>query len=132
LQKTFTWFYRFILEQLEKSELVLPSAGVFVIEPLGYLDFIRQMMGAAFILTDSGGIQEEAVLLNKRCFTLRKNTERPITIECGSNVLIDIDKPEDRQKVLDYAEHPIPIDVKIPALWDGKAGERIADILLRS
>lgn len=84
---------------------------------------------ARFVITDSGGIQEEATFLKKRCFTLRKNTERPSTIESGSNVLIDIDKEEDRNKVLDFAKNPKDPQVTIPPLWDGKAGERIIEIL---
>ncbi|TSC80420.1 MAG: UDP-N-acetylglucosamine 2-epimerase [Candidatus Peregrinibacteria bacterium Gr01-1014_25] len=116
-----------ILKPGEMHELMM--AGLHLCPPLGYLQFLSYLNHASFILTDSGGIQEEAVLLKKRCFTLRKNTERPVTIDCGSNVLIDIDKPEDRQKVLDYAANPTPIDVAIPPLWDGKAGERIVEIL---
>ena len=98
--------------------------------PLGYLPFLRLVQQSLFVLTDSGGIQEEATFLKKRCFTLRKNTERPSTIESGSNVLIDIDQSRDRQVVLAYAESPVPPDVTIPPLWDGKAGERILSLLL--
>ncbi len=99
------------------------------IEPLGYLPFLKLMKSAAFILTDSGGIQEEAVLLKKRCFTLRRNTERPSTIKSGSNVLIDPNVLADRQKVLEFAKNPITSKITIPELWDGKAGERITAIL---
>lgn len=116
-------------EKLSGAKNTMHS-GITIIDPLPYAEFIRLLSASAFILTDSGGIQEEAVILQKRCFTLRKNTERPATIGSGSNVLIDIDKPEDRQKVLDYAANPQPINVRIPELWDGHAGERIAEILL--
>lgn len=100
------------------------------IEPLGYLPFLKLMKSAAFILTDSGGIQEEAVMLGKRCFTLRRNTERPSTIESASNILIDPANPQDREAVLAYAKHPQPVAIKTPPLWDGRAGERILRILL--
>ncbi len=98
-------------------------------EPIGYLHFLALMKRSAFILTDSGGIQEEAVLLGKRCFTLRRNTERPVTIESGSNVLIDNADPHERQAVLDFAAHPRDPAITVPSLWDGRAGERIISLL---
>jgi len=109
---------------LEKFGIAIPG-NVIMTPPLGYLPFLKLVKSAAF-----GGIQEETVLLKKRCFTLRKNTERPVTIDSGSNVLIDLDRLEDRRKVLDYAANPVTVDVTIPPLWDGRAGERIADLLL--
>lgn len=114
---------------LEQSGKVLIGMNVFVIEPLGYMEFIRLMKDAAFILTDSGGIQEEAVILKKRCFTLRRNTERPSTIKSGSNVLIDPSVSAERAQVLAFAQAPVHVDVVAPDVWDGKAGERIAEIL---
>lgn len=118
-----------LLSALGRLEKTLPSGDVFLIEPLGYLQFIRLMMDAAFILTDSGGIQEEAVLLGKRCFTLRKNTERPSTILSGSNVLIDLEKDADRQQVFSFAANPAEVAVTVPEHWDGKTGGRIAEAL---
>ncbi len=102
---------------------------VILVPPLGYVPFLRLVKDAAFVLTDSGGIQEEAVLLNKRCFTLRRNTERPSTLRSGSNILIDPDNSNDRKTVLEYAQHPSGLSVRIPDVWDGKAGERIVKIL---
>ncbi len=99
------------------------------IDPLGYVEFLRLVAPAEFILTDSGGIQEEATFLKKRCFTLRRNTERPATIKSGSNVLIDPENKSDRETVLAFATKSEQISVEIPELWDGKAGERIADVL---
>lgn len=113
---------------MEKFGVPAPDNMLFC-EPMGYLPFLRSARAAEFILTDSGGIQEETVLLRKRCFTLRKNTERPVTIACGSNVLIDIDKPADRERVLQEAQSPQQPVVTIPPLWDGCAGERIAHLL---
>ncbi|MSR67235.1 UDP-N-acetylglucosamine 2-epimerase (non-hydrolyzing) [Candidatus Peribacteria bacterium] len=107
----------------------LVSLGIFITESFGYLQFLHLLKHAAFVLTDSGGIQEEAVLLRKRCFTMRRNTERPSTIDSGSNVLIDPNVSSDRTKVLEFANNPVTLVIKIPEKWDGKAGERIAKIL---
>lgn len=116
---------------IEDSGKGLIGGNIIMIDPLGYLSFMHLLQKSLCVITDSGGIQEEATFLGKRCFTLRKNTERPSTIESGSNVLIDIDKEEDRQKVLDFAKNPKNPHVKVPELWDGKTGERIVDILLK-
>ncbi len=99
--------------------------GVHIIEPMGYIPFLALVKESAFVLTDSGGIQEEATFLHKRCFTLRRNTERPSTVESGSNQLIDPEKPSDCAQVVAFARHPRAPMVRIPPLWDGKAGERI-------
>ncbi len=146
-RKTLTAMMEFLGEAAARSQLVIPvhhrlrlhlqefdlmtsvPNNIRLIESLGYIPFLRLMKDAAFVLTDSGGIQEEAVLLQKRCFTLRRNTERPVTIESGSNVLIDPAKEEDRKKVLDFAAEPQPPEVKVPPLWDGNAGKRIVDLL---
>lgn len=98
-------------------------------EPMDYLSFIAFSSVCGFIITDSGGIQEEAVVLGKRCFTLRQNTERPSTIESGSNVLIDLSKEEDRAKVMEFAKNPQRVEVKTPEFWDGGAGERIVEVM---
>ena len=100
-------------------------------EPLGYLDFLALMDGARFLLTDSGGIQEETTALGVPCLTLRSNTERPITITEGTNRLLG----EDPASILPAAE-PI-LDGKAPKgrcpeLWDGHASERIAAVLART
>lgn len=106
------------------------SQSIRVMDPLPYLRFMRLVLDASFVLTDSGGIQEETAYLQKKCFTMRPNTERPVTIECGSNELIDvIGRMEDRNKVFDYASHPKAFSSTIPPLWDGKAGERIVEKL---
>lgn len=118
-------------QNLEKFGLLqkMNDFAVHLIEPQGYVPFLHLMKHCAFVLTDSGGMQEEAVFLQKRCFTLRRNTERPVTIECGSNILIDPAKPEERRMVLAYAQQPAPLSIQIPTLWDGHAGERILAIL---
>ncbi len=135
----------FLAEVAEKCPLVLPlhrrtqtalatyglklSDRIQSIDPLGYVEFLRLVASAEFILTDSGGIQEEATFLQKRCFTLRRNTERPATMKSGSNVLIDPEKSSDREAVFAFAAKSVKFSVDIPELWDGKAGERIADAL---
>jgi len=109
---------------------ILPKT-VLLVEPQPYLPFLRLMRGSQFLLTDSGGIQEEAVLLRKRCFTLRRNTERPVTIAVGSNLLVDPAIARDRAVVLEFADAPGDVGVDIPPFWDGRAGERIVSILRR-
>jgi UDP-N-acetylglucosamine 2-epimerase (non-hydrolysing) len=102
--------------------------GIYPVEPLGYLDFIGLLDRSTIVLTDSGGIQEEASVLGVPCLTLRGNTERPITCEMGTNVLVGT-APEAilsaAAKALGSEHQP----ANIP-FWDGKAGERIANILL--
>jgi UDP-N-acetylglucosamine 2-epimerase (non-hydrolysing) len=98
------------------------------IDPLGYLEFLALQKNAKVVITDSGGIQEETTYLGVPCLTLRENTERPITITCGTNVLIGRDWELLRKKfneALSSARKP----KDPPPLWDGKASERIAEIL---
>jgi UDP-N-acetylglucosamine 2-epimerase (non-hydrolysing) len=116
------------LKNLKKTDI---HPSIRLIDPLGYIPFLRLCKSATFLLTDSGGIQEEAVILAKRCFTMRRNTERPVTIESGSNVLIDPEKIADRDTVLAFAEKPLLLSICIPPFWDGKAGARILTILLQ-
>jgi UDP-N-acetylglucosamine 2-epimerase (non-hydrolysing) len=86
------------------------------------------MSQSRLVLTDSGGIQEETAVLGIPCLTLRENTERPVTIECGTNTLVG----RSRERILEAATralHGEGIRAKAPDLWDGKAGERIAAVL---
>jgi len=105
-----------------------PAPGLLLVPPLGYLDFLRLMSEARLVLTDSGGIQEETTVLGVPCLTLRENTERPITVEQGTNRLIGVDPAA----VLDAARHTLGHRLtggRIPELWDGRAAERIVDVL---
>ncbi len=98
-------------------------------EPLGYLDFLKLMSRAAVVLTDSGGIQEETTVLGVPCLTLRANTERPITVEQGTNQVVGMSPTEILKAYRRIREGRI--QPRVPSLWDGKAAERIAEILLR-
>ncbi|MGH2728006.1 MAG: non-hydrolyzing UDP-N-acetylglucosamine 2-epimerase [Actinomycetota bacterium] len=104
------------------------NASLMVIEPLGYLEFLRLLADARLVLTDSGGIQEETTVLGVPCLTLRDNTERPITIEMGTNKLVGSDPERIRREALASLKAGRPEAVR-PPLWDGKAGERIADVV---
>ena len=102
--------------------------GLELIEPLGYLDFMNLMVNSSFILTDSGGIQEETTWLGIPCVTLRKNTERPITLIEGTNCItgLDISKVSN---ALDLADGFNISTYSPPLLWDGKSAGRIVDII---
>lgn len=115
-----------LVQSIEKFGIERPFP---LLPPMEYLAFLRHAQCCSFILTDSGGIQEEATFLRKRCFTLRHNTERPSTIESGSNMLIDLEKEEGRNLILAFVDNPVPPNVNVPVIWDGKAGERIVQIL---
>jgi len=109
------------------AELGVPG-GITLIPPAGYLDFIALQDSARLVLTDSGGVQEETTALGVPCVTLRDNTERPITVEQGTNVLAGRDPDRivaTAARVL--ADPPAP---RRPALWDGRASDRIAEVLL--
>ena len=107
------------------------GAGVRFVEPLGYLDFLRLYSGARLVLTDSGGIQEETTALGVPCLTLRENTERPVTVELGTNRVVGTDPA----RIVAEAERALARDrqkepPRVPPLWDGRAAERILDALL--
>jgi UDP-N-acetylglucosamine 2-epimerase (non-hydrolysing) len=100
--------------------------GLRLIDPAGYLDFLKLMTCAKLVLTDSGGIQEETTFLGLPCLTLRPNTERPITITEGTNELADLDTVEaGSQRILRGDWKP----GKAPDLWDGRTAERIVQVL---
>ena len=102
--------------------------NLIVISSLGYLDFLGLMSQARFVMTDSGGIQEETTVLKIPCLTLRDNTERPITIEKGTNQLVGINPNriiKASQRILQEKEKKS----QIPPFWDGHAAQRIVQIL---
>jgi UDP-N-acetylglucosamine 2-epimerase (non-hydrolysing) len=100
-----------------------------VTEPLGYLDFMKLLSHARLVLTDSGGIQEETTVLGVPCLTLRNNTERPVTIDQGTNQLVGLDPDKVITASLDVLAKP-PGHGRIPDFWDGRAAQRIVDTLL--
>ena len=103
--------------------------GVRLCPPLGYLDFLSLVTDARGVLTDSGGIQEETTFLGVPCLTLRDTTERPITVELGTNLLLGLD-PRRIADVPELIEQVARRPHRIPSGWDGRASERIADVLL--
>jgi UDP-N-acetylglucosamine 2-epimerase (non-hydrolysing) len=108
----------------------ITNSNIKLIEPLGYLDFMRLYSGAKLVLTDSGGLQEETTVLGIPCLTLRHNTERPITIEMGTNVLVGTDPVRIEKTAFEILDaRDFGRNAKIPPLWDGKTAERICDIL---
>jgi UDP-N-acetylglucosamine 2-epimerase (non-hydrolysing) len=116
------------LESMGLSGRIDAIADLKMIEPLGYFDFLKLTSEAAAVLTDSGGIQEETTILGVPCLTLRENTERPITIEQGTNRLIGCDTKTIVAALSDTLSNP-PVG-RTPDLWDGKAATRIVDILV--
>lgn len=107
----------------------IANSNIRLIEPLGYLDFMNLYSGARLVLTDSGGLQEETTALGIPCLTLRENTERPITIELGTNQLVGTNPEKIKQSAFEILENDSKTDKQIPPLWDGNAAERICDTL---
>ncbi|HEX8919987.1 MAG TPA: UDP-N-acetylglucosamine 2-epimerase (non-hydrolyzing) [Pyrinomonadaceae bacterium] len=116
------------------TDLVERTPNLRLIEPLGYLDFLRLYSGARLVLTDSGGIQEETTALGIPCLTLRENTERPITVSLGTNQVVGTDTERitraalaalDKQTDKEESQPP-----RVPPLWDGHTADRILDALL--
>ena len=113
---------------LNSAGLSCSGSSLHLMDPLPYLDFLALLTRATVVITDSGGIQEETTFLGIPCLTVRENTERPITSEMGTNILVGRNIPRIRrevQKVLRGESKP----GKIPPLWDGHAAERIAMVL---
>jgi len=108
---------------------LLSHAGVRVVEPLGYLAFLSLVRGAAVVITDSGGVQEETTVLGVACLTLRPNTERPVTISHGTNRLVTLATLP--AAVTEALAAGRPARWPVPPLWDGDAGPRIARIVAR-
>jgi len=110
------------------AEFGLKADQLRVIDPLPYVDFLGLQSRAQVVITDSGGIQEEATYLGVPCLTLRENTERPITVSLGTNVLVGRD-PEKLRAELARVLAGKQKKGTIPPLWDGRAGERIAQVI---
>jgi UDP-N-acetylglucosamine 2-epimerase (non-hydrolysing) len=107
------------------EEQLLNTVNMYPVEPLGYFEFLSLVADAGLVLTDSGGVQEETTVLGVPCATVRDNTERPCTIDSGTNELI----PLDPEKIVDAARRALGGSWKkgtLPELWDGHAAERVA------
>jgi len=117
------------IAELGLSERVDAIKNLRMTEPLGYLDFLNLSSRARLVLTDSGGIQEETTALGIPCLTLRENTERPITVEMGTNVIVGTDT----MKIITAANATLKGSAKRclqqPPFWDGHTSERILDAL---
>ena len=111
-----------------RARLSTVPSGITLRDPVGYLDFLALESAASLVLTDSGGVQEETTVLGVPCLTLRENTERPITVEEGTNRVVGRDAQRIVAAATDVLDHR-PVRRR-PALWDGHAGERIAEVLL--
>jgi UDP-N-acetylglucosamine 2-epimerase (non-hydrolysing) len=113
------------IEQLDGPPL---SPRLRLMPPLGYVDFLGLMEGAAAVLTDSGGVQEETTFLGVPCFTLRANTERPVTVELGTNTLLGL-APERIAEIPELLSDDGRGPRVVPEGWDGRAAQRIAAVL---
>ena len=105
------------------------QSGIHCLDSLGYLDFLCLLSHARLVLTDSGGIQEESTVLGIPCVTLRENTERPVTVDCGTNVIAGIN----RDNIVREALKQLGEETRIgsPPFWDGNAGRRIIEVLVQ-
>jgi UDP-N-acetylglucosamine 2-epimerase (non-hydrolysing) len=106
------------------------GSGIVLTDPLGYLDFLCLMKHAAIAVTDSGGIQEETTCLGIPCVTVRENTERPVTVDCGTNVIAGTKKENVQEAIRRQMRRQS--GAAMPKNWDGRAAERIVDILIQT
>ncbi len=114
----------------DDSRALLDSAAIHMVEPLGYLDFLRLTSQSALVVTDSGGLQEETTYLKIPCVTTRENTERPVTVTQGTNTIVGTD-PE---RILAAAKRGLEQGVgrgDVPEYWDGQTAGRIVDVFDR-
>ena len=117
------------IAELGLSERVAAIGNLRLVDPLGYLDFLSLYSGARLVLTDSGGIQEETTALGIPCLTLRENTERPITVELGTNVVVGTDTTRIINAATAALNGSAKKTARQPPLWDGRTTERILDVL---
>ncbi|MCI0337022.1 MAG: UDP-N-acetylglucosamine 2-epimerase (non-hydrolyzing) [Acidobacteria bacterium] len=106
--------------------------GLMILEPMGYLDFLHLWSNARLVMTDSGGLQEETTALAVQCLTLRDNTERPITVEQGTNKVTGRDPARIIEAATEVLRDSRPAQTRVPELWDGRAAERIVEALLNA
>lgn len=116
------------LQELAVDSLLRGLPNLHLCEPLGYLDMLALLAGARLVLTDSGGVQEETTYLGIPCLTLRERTERPATVDQGTNQVIGVEPELVHMEIRQHLEQEPP-PPRCPPLWDGHAAERIATIL---
>jgi len=117
-------------QRLRDMHFEFPDTPLHLIAPVGYLEFLALQRYATLVITDSGGIQEETTYLGVPCLTVRENTERPVTVSIGTNILVG----QDTQRLVRETQAILSGKTKkgtVPPLWDGHAAERIAEIILR-
>ncbi|MCF7916713.1 MAG: UDP-N-acetylglucosamine 2-epimerase (non-hydrolyzing) [Candidatus Omnitrophica bacterium] len=119
------------IEKTEVGRRINSLSNIRLIDPLGYLDFIKLISCSRLVLTDSGGIQEETTILNIPCLTLRNSTERPITAEKGTNVIVGTDCDRIVRNVQEILNRDMPNN-KAPKYWDGRTAGRIKNVLLKN
>ena len=117
------------IDEFGLTERARSLSNLRFVDPLGYLDFLKLVAESKFVLTDSGGIQEETTILNVPCITLRENTERPITVEQGSNVIVGTNSTRIVEESISILKGKAASS-RMPELWDGRAAERIVEILV--
>ena len=107
---------------------IIEDSNINLINPLPYVEFIKLWKNANIVFTDSGGIQEETTALGVPCFTLRENTERPITVEVGTNTIVGVEKNAILKEYRKFKNGNYKKG-RVPELWDGKTAQRIIDII---
>jgi len=125
-----TFCFQHYFVNLTNNRTPITNNGICVVEPLGYLDFLNLMTHCKFVMTDSGGIQEESTVLNIPCLTLRDTTQRPVTISHGTNTLVH----NVTEKIIEEAAKILNGKGKkgeCPEFWDGRAAERIVEIIAK-
>ena len=120
------------VEEFGFTDRIERARNLRLVEPLGYLDFLRLYSGARLVLTDSGGLQEETTALSIPCLTLRENTERPITVEMGTNIIVGTDTDRITRAAFAALDEPRQQRTprRMPPLWDGHTAERILEALI--
>ena len=117
------------LEEFSLLERTTAMPNLKLTEPLGYLDFLALTANSKFVLTDSGGLQEETTVLGIPCLTLRATTERPVTVSVGTNIVVGSEPKAIRDNVEEILAGRAKVGA-IPDLWDGQASERAAEVLI--
>lgn len=119
-----------MINKFRLQQILYSIPTLIILEPIGYIDMIALMKNSKYVITDSGGVQEETTKLKIPCITLRTTTERPVTIEIGTNTLSNIDK-DSIMKIVNLIEEGKYKKGEIPKYWDGKASQRIVKTLIK-